>query len=239
MQPRNGDRVSIAAAHVNDRRVGRNRRNARLGFAVFQVQMHAGRVLEPAQALRLVRDDALRLLLVVRPAGHNFGPEARCGGPVHVNAGIHAHVFEVVARAARALAVKHAVLGVHHNVGDVEPDGRNGRGVRGRHQLVRIHVVVRRWRRVRRDRGVAQRRDGKVRLRVIGDREVAVVHVAVGGTECGGQVAGRRRREQVLALGDVQQLVVTGRAGDRGGRGLHGAHVFGPVRLCERAAVLR
>jgi len=222
------------AADVNDGRVGRNRRNARLGFAVFQVQMHAGRVLEPAQALRLVREDALRLLLVVRPTGHNFGPGARCGGPVHVNAGVHAHVFEVVARVARALGVKHAVLWVHENVGHVEPEGCDGRVL---HQVVRIHVVVRVGRRVH--RGVAQRRDGKVRLRVIGDREVAVVHVPVGGAEGGGQLAGRRRREQVLALGHVQQLGVAGRAHDNRGRGLHGAHVLGPVRLRECAAVLR
>ena len=198
--------------------------------------MHAGRVLEPAQALRLVREDALRLLLVIRATGNGDGLEACIVDPVHVNAGVHAHVFEVVARVARALGVKHAVLGVHENVGGVEPEGCDGRVL---HQLVRIHVVVCHRHRVRRDRGVAQRRDGKVRLRVIGDREVAVVHVPVGGAEGGGQLAGRRRREQVLALGHVQQLGVAGRAHDNRGRGLHGAHVLGPVRLRECAAVLR
>jgi hypothetical protein len=200
------------AADVNDGRVGRNGGDARLGIAVFQVQVHAGRELEPAQALRLVREDALRLLLVVRPTGHNLAPDG-ADVPMHVNAGVHAHVFEVVARVARAGGVKHAVLGIHENVGGIEPEGCDGRVL---YQLVRIDIVVRRRHRVRRDRGVAQRRDGKVRLRVIRDREVAVVHIPVGGAECGGQVAGRRRREQVLALGDVQQVVVAGCARHHG-----------------------
>jgi hypothetical protein len=73
VQPRNRDTVNSSrsfnlAADENHRRVGRGRRDARFGPAVVQVQMHARRELEPAQALRLVRNDALRLLLVVRPA---------------------------------------------------------------------------------------------------------------------------------------------------------------------------
>ena len=227
VQPRNRDGVSIAAAHVNDGRVGRGRRDARFGLAVVQVKMHARRELEPAQALRLVRNDALRLLLVVRPAGNNLASNH----VVHFNAGINAHVFEVVARVARALVVKHAVLRIHHNVGGVE----TGRGRGTDHQLVRIRVLGGEGGRVH--RGKAQHRDGDVG--VIGDREVAVIHVPGAGLEGGPQIAGRRRRQQVLALGHVQQVGVAGCARERGGRGLHGSHVFGAVRFCQCAAVFR
>jgi hypothetical protein len=232
VQPRNRDRVSIAAAHVNDGRVGRNRRDARLGAAVFQVQMHAGRVLEPAQALRLVRDDALRLLLVVRPTGINLASDGGTA-PMHVNAGINEHVFKVGSRAARAFAVKNITCRIHHKVGGIKHHGRGegGIGIHRRHQPVRIDVVV------RADRGEAEHRDGNVK--VIGHREVPVVHVTGAGLEGGGQIAGRRRCQQVLALGHVQQVGVAGCARQHGGGGLHGAHVFGAVPLRQHAAVLR
>jgi hypothetical protein len=175
--------------------------------------MHAGRILEPAQALRLVRNDALRLLFVGRPTGNDGAASTVIDAPMHINARIHPHVFKVVARAASAPGVKHAVLGVHHNISDIESNRCGRRGIRCLRQLVGINKLVRCWSRVCRCRGIAQRRDGKVRLRVIRDREVAVIHVPICGTECGSQVAGRRRREQVFAFGDVQQLVVTGCAG--------------------------
>ena len=200
--------------------------------------MQGNGVLKPAQLVHLVCDDALRLLLVVRSAGHNFGPDARLGAPRDVNAGVHVHVFKVVARAAGALGVEQLQIRVNHDVGGVECRGRGQRqgGNGGADQLVGIHVLVGIQRGVH--RGVAQRRDGNVGCLVVGDREVAVIHVAVGGAECGGQVAGRRRREDVLAFRDVQQIGVTGGADHGGGRGLHGSHEPGAVPLDEHAAVL-
>ena len=108
MQPRNRDGVRACprnALQVNDRRIGRNRRDARPGLAIFQIQIDAHWVLEPAQILHLMRNNALRLLLIVRTTGKNFTPNA-IGGPLDINAGINPHVFEVVARVARAFAVK-------------------------------------------------------------------------------------------------------------------------------------
>ena len=200
--------------------------------------MQGNGVLKPAQLVRLVCDDALRLLLVVRAAGHNFGPDARLGAPRDVNAGVHARVFKVVARAAGALGVEQVQIRVNHDVGGVECQGRGQRqgGNGGPDQLVRVHVLV--WIQRGVYRGVAQRRDGNVGCLVVGDREVAVIHVAVGGAECGGQVAGRRRREDVLAFRDVQQVGVTGGADHGGGRGLHRPHEPGAVPLGEHAAVL-
>jgi hypothetical protein len=80
-------------------------------------------------------------------------------------------------------------------------------------------------------RGKPQHRNGNVGVLVIGHREVAVVHVRGVGLEGGGQIAGWRRRQQVLALNHIQQIGVAECARQRGGRGLHGSHVFGTVRL--------
>ena len=200
--------------------------------------MHAGGVLEPAQALRLVRNDALRLLLVVRLAGKHFAAHGVVVRPFQVYAGVKPHIFEVVAHAARVVVVKYAVLGIHHNVGVVKPRRSGDRHCRraGFHDLVPIQVRIGNCRRVH--RGISQHRHGNLGGRVVGDREVAVEHVAGGGLKRGGQIAGRRRREQVLPLGHVQQVRVAGRAGHHGGRGLHGPHVRGPVLLCQDAAVL-
>ena len=194
--------------------------------------MHARGVLEPAQPLRLVCKDALRLLLVVRPAGMHHA----IGGPTHVRAGVNAHVFEVVAHAARFFPVKHPVFGVHHYARVVER-GRGRRGGHWGHQLVR--VIVFGWSGGGCDPGGAQHRHGNIGFGVVGDRETAVEHVPAGGAEGGVQVAGRRRRQQVLALRHVQQVGITVGAGHRGGRGVHGAHVLGPVPLRQNAPVLR
>ena len=167
--------------------------------------MHSGGELEPAQPLCLVRNDALRLLLVVRPTGKDLASGKGVIAPVHVHAGVNAHVFEVVACAARACVVKHAIFGVHHNVGGVEGRHRGGCGCGsrgGRHQLVRILIFIGRCR--SNHGGIPQRRHGDSGFRIVGHRKVAVIHVAAGGAESGVQVAGRRRRQQVLALGHIQ-----------------------------------
>ena len=238
VQPRNRDgeharpRCNLVD-NGNDGRVGRGRCDARFGVAVVQIQMHARRELEPAQILRLVRNDALRLLLVVRPSGLHDFPVNRRG---HVHGRINAHVFKIVARVARASHVKDAAIRIHHKVGIVETSGREWVAGRrgGIHQLVRIRVRV-----VVHHRGKAQHRHGNVGVRVVGHRKVAVIQVPGAGLEGGYQVAGWRRCQQVLAFGHVQQVGVAGCARDRGGRGLHGSHVLGAVRFHECAAVLR
>ena len=180
VQPRDGDReggrVRRNAGHGDDRRVGRNGQNAGFGLTVFQVKVHASGVLEPAQALRLALNDALRLLLVVRPRGKY---QAAVGGS-YVYAGINLHVFNVVARAARLVVVKQEVIGVHHNVGVVENVGRCGGwggGGGGFHKKVRIQRLVDGFV----HGGRPQHRGEHFRFTVIGDREIAVIHVARAG----------------------------------------------------------
>ena len=131
VQPRNRDRVrprSGLAADVNDGGVGRNRRDGGRRVAVFQIQVHARGVLEPAQSLRVVRQDALGLLLVVRSSGIHRRIARHV--PLQVHAGIQVDIFQVVVRAAHA--VKQTVFRIHHYCGGA---------IDGRHQLIRIVVV--------------------------------------------------------------------------------------------------
>ena len=194
--------------HGNERRIGRGRRDARLGLAVVQVKMHARGVLEAAQTLRLVRNDALRLLLIVRLAGQVLDPAFDV--PQHVDVRVKVHVFEVVADVARAFGVKRAVFGVDHDVGVVEDGNRPGRGG---HQLVGIVVGVAQG--VLGYGGKPQCSHRNFRARIIGHGEVAVIHFAILRAERLVQFAGRRRRQQVLALCYVQQFGITGCAGER------------------------
>ena len=133
VQPRNRDRVrpcprSGLAADVNDGGIGRNRRDGGRRVAVFQIQVHASGVLEPAQSLRVVRQDALGLLLVVRSSGIHRRIARHV--PLQVHAGIQVDIFQVVVRAAHA--VKQTVFRIHHYCGGA---------IDGRHQLIRIVVV--------------------------------------------------------------------------------------------------
>ena len=135
VQPRNRDRVrpcprSGLAADVNDGGIGRNRRDGGRRVAVFQIQVHASGVLEPAQSLRVVRQDALGLLLVVRSSGIHRRIARHV--PLQVHAGIQVDIFQVVVRAAHA--VKQTVFRIHHDCGGAI-------GGRVRHQLIRIFVV--------------------------------------------------------------------------------------------------
>ena len=200
--------------------------------------MHAAGVLEPAQILRLALNDTLRLLLVVWPSRKYLASIKLRVAPSHIYAGINAHVLKKVAPATRSVVVKHRIIGIHHNVGIVENIGRDGgwgAGCGGVYKQVRIQRLIGCYV----HGGISLYCEILLRVIVVGDCEIAVIHVAGAGLKGSGQIAGRRRRKQVLALGHLQQVGVAGSAHHCGGRGLHAAHVFGAVPFCQNAAIPR
>lgn len=83
--------------------------------------MHLRGILEAAQTLRLLGNDALRGFLVVRSAGQQLTSNySRLGFPCNINVGIKVNIFEVVADTARATRIKQSEFRVHCYIGVVE-----------------------------------------------------------------------------------------------------------------------